>query len=327
MPRMHSDGLIDAELKAEVDRFATWLTDGDASRRRRRNPKREDTVRLYCERLTGLLHRAGTLEPSAEQVRDAFLDWMRAPTRYGRLPSDSTYRSTFYALKAYCEWRGLALGPDARTVLRDFDVPRNPRNGRTEVDVMHPDDVRLFMARLGQAGDRRNYAICRAFVRSGPRRRVLALAKVRHFDHAQRRIVVDDQLGKGGMAGEIMLDPVTADSIRDYLESRWDRGEQPNAPLFHSYLTNGHLNLDSMTKLVAKLTTRYLGREHRRTPHQLRHTFLTYAANGVEGEPMPLALLAKQAQHSNKTTTLRYIHGSGDLRSAYDRSMGAGPCR
>jgi len=326
MPWMRSGPLIEAELNAEVARFAAWLGNGEASdRRRRRKPKRQDTVRLYTERVAGVLRRAGTLEPTPQELQDAFLAWMAEPTRYGKPPSDSTYRSTFYALKAYCTWKGLSLGAVAQQVLEAFDVPPNPQNGRTEDDVMHPDDVRLFLARLAKAGDKRNYAICRAFLRSGPRRRVLALAKVRHFDHAAKRIMVDEELGKAGKPGDIMLDAVTADAIQDYLESRWDGGEQPDAPLFHSYLTRKHLHRDSVTDLVAKLTERLLGRDRRRTPHQLRHTFLTFAANGVEGEAMPLALLARQAQHTRTTTTLRYVHGTGDLRSAYDKSMGAKP--
>ena len=323
MPHPHRGPLIEAELEADLDRFVVWLANGDQTdRRRRRKPRSKATATLYRERMGHLLRRLGAINPSLEALQPAFLAWMREPTRYGTPTSDSTVRRSFFALKAWCQWKGLKLG-DPKQLLEDFDVPPDQFNPRSEESVMTPDDVRLFFSRLAEDGDRRNYAICRTFLRGGPRRQVVVGCKVKHFDYASRSIDVPDEISKGGRGGMFIVDAVTADAIKDYLDTRWDGGHNPEAPLFHSYLTRDHLHPDSVTDLIARLTATHLGRDGRKTPHELRHTFISFAANGVEGEPMPVALLARQVFHKRVTTTLKhYVHATGDPREAYDRSMG-----
>jgi len=322
MPWMQTGALIESELEADLDRFAAWLRNAeDTTRRRRRKARREQTTRLYRERMGHLLRRAQRITPDVDTLRAAFVGWMGEPTRYGRPPSDSTVRSSYYALKAWCQWKNLDLGASA---LEDFDIPPNPDNARGDDVVLSQGTARLLLSRLAEMGDRRNYAICRTILRGGPRRKVIALAKRKHFFHAERRIHIPDENGKGGHGGNVIVDQHTADAIMDYLRSRPDRGDDPEAPLFHSYLTGGHLHPDSVTDLIGDLTAACLGEPERRTPHDLRHHFITVAANGIEGEPMPIPQLQRQVQHSRPATTLRYVHPAGDAREAYDRSMGNG---
>jgi integrase len=322
MPHPHNGPMIEAQIDEELDLFAEWLRNGEQTdRRRRRKAKSPDTARLYRERVGHILRRVGSLEADADTLRKAFVAWMKEPTRHGRPANDSTVRRSYYALRSWAQFKDVDLG-DPKKALEAFDVPPDPFNPRGDDAVMEPELVRLFFARLAQVGDRRNFAVCRVLLRGGPRRMVIAKCRVKHFDHAARAITVPDEISKGGRGGVFIVDPVTADAVKDYLETRWDHGADPEAPLFHSYLDKGFLSPGGVTRLVARLTEQLLGKDERRTPHDLRHTCITFLANGIEGKPMPPAQLARQVFHSRISTTLRYTHPTGNPRQAYDESMG-----
>lgn len=266
-----------------------------------------------------VLRRCGSLAPTPDELQEAFLAWMTEPARLsGEPPTDSTVRSSFYAVSAWAEWRGVDLGEDP---LEAFDVPPNPtNNGRGDSCVLQPGPAILFLEWLASRGILRDYAMARVFLFGGPRREELARLKVRHFFYEERRIHIPDEYAKRGVGGDIYLDRKTADAVRNYLLHRGDRGANPDAPLFHSFTTRDHLHPDSVTDLIGDLTGGCFGPAGRRTPHELRHTFQAWMENGAWGKPMPRPVVKVLMRHAKNSRDIseRYSHPIGSIRDHYD---------
>ena len=65
MANMQTGPLIETELEADLDRFASWLANAEGEgRRRRTKARRDEAVRLYRERMAHLLRRTQRITPS-----------------------------------------------------------------------------------------------------------------------------------------------------------------------------------------------------------------------------------------------------------------------
>lgn len=318
MPHAPRKELISTELDAILARFTRYLV---GTRYERRRKLRALTAHNYANRLGLLCEWAGTLDPTVGQAQ-AYLVHLSESciTRFGKPPADSTKRQAFYAVKAWFEFRRMPL---TEAEEREFLVPPTPRNVREM--PLDMDSIHTLLARIP---DRRRYALIRTLLATGIRRAELAALKVKHIDFEARKVWVPEigedgrAAAKGGNGGWVHISPVALDAIQEHLASRVEpAGDDPEAPVFESLLTRGHLTPDAITTLVTDLTQRALGK--RVTPHHLRHAFASYAAAGDPATgrpPMPIKALQAQLRHKRDTTTLRYVHAVGDHAEAYARS-------
>ena len=317
MPQTPRPEFIETELAASLDRFQRYLTGTRYDRRRKLRPS---TARSYVSRMRLFLRWAKTLDPTVEQAR-AYMEHLADGCRIrrtGAQPADATKRVRFYTLKAWFEFRRTPLTAEQEA---EFLVPPTPHNARdAPIALETVDDL------LSLIPDRRRYAIVRTLLATGIRRAELAALKVKHVDFAARQLWVPEvgeggeAAAKGGRGGWVAISALALCAIQEHLASRLEpRGDDPEAPLFESLLTHGHLTPDGVTGLVAKLTEKVLGQ--RIPPHLLRHTFASHAAAGGPGRPpMPIVALSRQLRHASTATTLRYVHSVGGLNEAYERS-------
>jgi integrase len=311
--------LIETELQATLSRFAAYLMGTRVERRRK---LRGATARSYATHVLAFLRWAGRLDPTVADSQ-AFLEHLGSDyrTAAGQALADSSKRSAFFAIKAFWEFKRQPLTEEQE---KGFLVPPTPKNAR---------DAPLSMERiqelLGRMPDPRRYALIRTLLATGIRRAELAALKVKHVDFAGRKVWVPEvgedgrAAAKGGSGGWVCISQVALDAIQEHLRRRLKpSGSDPEAPLFESLQTYGHLTPDGVTDLVGSLTESILGQ--RVTPHELRHAFASHAAAGGEGRPpMPIIALQLQLRHKDPNTTLRYIHGVGAVDEAYARSAPA----
>ncbi|MHB1261493.1 MAG: tyrosine-type recombinase/integrase [Thermoplasmatota archaeon] len=309
--------LVNTEIDATLERFGRYLM---GTRYERKRKVRWNTARTYLGRMRLFVIWAGTLEPTVAQA-SAYLELMSngyKTDRTGEPPSDSTKRAAFYTVKAWFEFQRTPLTEEQE---RDFLVPPMPRNVREM-----PLDLDTINVLLSRIPDRRRYALVRTLLATGMRRAELAALKIKHIDFDARKVWVPE-VGEGGIAaakgasgGWICISPMALDAIREHLGSRLKpSGEDPEAPVFESLLTYGHLTPDGLTDLVSHLTETVL--DKRITCHQFRHAYASHAAAGGDGRPpMSITALQKQMRHKARETTLKYLHSTESLQESYERS-------
>lgn len=335
MPHKPKPVLIDTELETTLARFRAYLTrlraasargNAGAARvpmrgRRGTRDLSPRTARCYAGHVLALMRHANTANPTHEQAI-AFQEWLVAEARTvkGEPYAASSLRSSAFAIKAWFEFR---KNPIDDTLL---PMPSAPR--QQTPDFLSREECRRL---LEIVDNRRDYAIVSVLLYTGIRTSEAAALKVKHLDAERGLLFVpaetDDNeraaAAKGAKSREVAIHENAVAAIKEYLRTRPEGADDPEAPLFASLKTHAHLHGESVSKVVGEWSERALSR--RVTAHPLRHTFAVHAADDADGKPaMPLRKLQEQLGHADVTTTLRYVHAAkGALIESYKRAVPA----
>jgi site-specific recombinase XerD len=225
--------------------------------------------------------------------------------RHGKTLSPVSVNTYIRAVRSFWSWlektQAIASNPFAR-------VPA-PRYPRKVARVYSEEQLKILLRYVNSK--QREHAIIDLLLDSGIRLSELTGLTVDDFDLVHGSVKV---LGKGGKERFSYFSPVTALSLRDYL----DKGRpQPQEDDFF-FLTNTGFRLDKrgVQSSLSRLG-RAAGLSTRLSPHMLRHTYATLCLkNGNNLEYVRITL-----GHTNiKTTSDAYLAASqADVATAHHR--------
>lgn len=259
-------------------------------------PKTQKTY-VECIVLLGGFFRRSPGKLSGKDLRG----WVRHLT--DRNLSSQRLRQHFAAMRQLYE-RTLGRGEDVAFLSWPRDAQKLP-------DVLSADEVEMFLAELKVAVYR---VFCTLLYATGLRLSEALALETRDID--AKRKVIHVRCGKGGKERLVMLSARLYAILRTY----WAQEHPPAPYLFSNKETGRPISRDSVRKAMrAAATAAGLEKQHRVTPHLLRHSFATHLLeNGTDLRTIQVLL-----GHSNIVSTVRYASVStaliGKVQSPLER--------
>lgn len=153
-------------------------------------------------------------------------------------------------------------------------------------------EVEQFRQKILEAGDKRLFALATIIAYAGLRISEALNVKVFDFNLDAKELII--RKGKGGKQRLIYLNSKIANSIKEYLKVRTDKGD---------YLFSSRESEKVDRSVVNKHFKKF---SNKITPHMLRHF---YCSNALENN-YSIAEVAYQAGHQDIKTTLLYTNPS-----------------
>jgi len=184
-----------------------------------------------------------------------------------------------------------------RAVLKEpapvVGIPR-PKRKKTLPKVLSKEEVKLLLSALATP---KHQAIAFVLYSAGLRVSEAARLKVADIDFDRSQIHV--RQGKGRKDRYVMLSPMVAGMLKDYI-----RAESPPEWLFPAgHRRDRHITSRTIQLEVSRAAQR-AGIRKRVTPHMLRHSFATHLLEAGTD----LRFIQELLGHSKITTTVSYTH-------------------
>jgi site-specific recombinase XerD len=184
-----------------------------------------------------------------------------------------------------------------RAVLKEpgpvVGIPR-PKRKKALPKVLSKDEVKLLLSSLATP---KHKAIAFVLYSAGLRVSEAARLKVADIDFHRSQILV--RQGKGRKDRYVMLSPMVAGMLRDYI-----RAEGPPEWLFPAgHRRDRHITPRTIQLEVSRAAAR-AGIKKRVTPHMLRHSFATHLLEAGTD----LRFIQELLGHAKITTTVSYTH-------------------
>ena len=276
--------------------------------------KSAETRRVYGNALSIFAEWAEEMPITASLVR-TFKTYLK---NKGLAPNTiSVYLSAVKQFLGYLVEKGVMQYNPAKEVKR----PRIPRTHQR--DALTVESARQLLNAISKDSVKgcRDFAMVNLMLRTGIREIEVSRALIGDMAEKEgERILEIHGKGRDSKDSFVVLTPEAYGPIKAYLSMRPDN--DPASPLFTSAGNRSHGEKLS-TRAIRALISRYLIAEglknHRITPHSLRHTAITLAIEGGWGND--LIQVQQMARHENISTTLGYFHEMKRIQNAAERAI------
>ena len=272
-----------------------------------------ETRRVYDNALPIFIEWAEDMPITAPMVR-TFKTYLK---NKGLAPNTiSVYLSAVKQFLAFLVEKGAMQYNPAKEVKR----PRIPRMHQR--DALTAESARLLLNAVSRESVKglRDFAMINLMLRTGIREIEVSRALIGDMAEKEgERILEIHGKGRDSKDSFVVLTAEAYGPIKAYLAIRLDN--DPDNPLFTSVGNRSHGKLT--TRAIRALVSRYLIaaglKNHRITPHSLRHTAITLAIEGGGGNN--LIQVQQMAKHENISTTLGYFHEMKRIQNAAERAI------
>jgi len=228
----------------------------------------------------------------------------------------SVYLVAIRQFLSYLVERGILPSNPAKEVKR----PRIPKTHQRDALTAESARNLLHIISRDSLKGSRDFAMINLMLRTGIRE--IEVSRARIGDIAEKegaRILEIHGKGRETKDSFVVLTDEAYQPIEEYLFLRSD--VTPSSPLFVSAGNRSRGKLS--TRGIRSLVSCYLNsaglKSRRITPHSLRHTAITLAINGGNGDN--LLRVQQMARHESIGTTLGYFHEFDRLNNAAERSI------
>ena len=228
----------------------------------------------------------------------------------------SVYLAALKQFFSYLVEKGILLFNPAREVKR----PRVPRTHQR--DALTAEEARRFLDSIIRDSLKgyRDYAMANLMVRTGIREIEASRALVGDMVEKEgERILGIQGKGRDSKDSFVVLTDEAYGPIAEYLALRDDVSDA--SPLFASVgnRSRGRLSTRAIRKIISNYMKKAGLKTKRITPHSLRHTAITLAIDGGNGNN--LVQVQQMARHVNISTTLGYFHEFQRIKNAAERCI------
>lgn len=271
-----------------------------------------ETLRIYGKAISYFIKWADGMivTPSIVKTYKSYL------INIGLTPNSvSIYLTAIKQFFGYLVERGIILHNPASEVKR----PKIPRVHQR--DALSREQARLLLVSICRDSIKgcRDYAMINLMLRTGIREIEASRVLIGDIEEKEGKIILNIH-GKGRDSKDsfVVLTDAAYQPIKDYIALRGI--VLPNMPLFSSLADSGKM---LSTRAIRKIISHYLilsGIKSRRiTPHSLRHTAITLAIAGGNGNN--LIQVQQMARHANISTTIGYYHEFERLNNAAENCI------
>ena len=230
--------------------------------------------------------------------------------------SVSVYLSAIKQFLSYLVEKGVMLYNPAIEIKR----PRVPRTHQRDALTALAARQLLGSIQRDSLKGSRDYAVTNLMLRTGIREIEVSRALVGDVAEKEgERILELHGKGRDFKDSFVILTEEAYQPIADYLAMRPDIC--PSSPLFASAgnRSRGKLSTRAIRKVISSYMVKSGLKTKRITPHSLRHTAITFAIEGGNGNN--LIQVQQMARHVNISTTLGYFHEFQRLKNAAERCI------
>lgn len=223
----------------------------------------------------------------------------------------SVYLAAIKQFLSYLVEKGAMLYNAAREIRR----PRVPRTHQRDALTSLAARQLLESIQRDSLKGSRDYAVTNLMLRTGIREIEVSRALVGDIAEKEgERILELHGKGRDSKDSFVILTEEAYQPIADYLALRPDIC--PSSPLFASAgnRSRGKLSTRAIRKVISSYMEKSGLKTKRITPHSLRHTAITLAIEGGNGNN--LIQVQQMARHVNISTTLGYFHEFQRLKNA-----------
>ena len=298
------------------DLIAAWLT-----AQRARSDLTRATVDGYADKLAWFTDWWQSVGPwcgwelSEPSLHD-FAAWLeRTPSATGHPPAYNTRNDILRRLKQMFRW-AFRRGYTDRDFSPWVPAPNGSAPLRARVGL---EELAALMAAAGRSAcPVRDRALLALFIGTGVRR-----AEAVGLDVADLRMDADlsgaatVRLAKRVRGRDVRGRVVAFDGwTGNYLVKLLDTYPAATGPLFRVPEGDARIGPQAAYRIVRRAITRAGLTGKLQGPHDLRRHFATYAALGVQTDPLAARLLSRQLGHAQFSMTDRYVlHDAEDLRA------------